>query len=30
ESQLVSSKKIEDSGYEFRFVNLNYAIHKLL
>ncbi|WP_432413019.1 TIGR01777 family oxidoreductase [Rasiella sp. SM2506] len=30
ESQLVSSKKIEDTGYSFMFVNVNYAVKKLM
>ena len=30
EGQLVSCKKIEKTGYDFMFVNVNYAIRKLL
>ncbi len=30
ESQLVSSKKIEETGYSFMFINVNYAIKKLM
>lgn len=30
ESQLVSSKKIEATGYKFMFVNVNYAVKKLM